>query len=216
MKTDSQLQSDVMDELTWEPRVDHAHIGVTAKNGVVTLSGHVSDYSQKLAAEKAAARVNGVRGIAEEVEVRFATDPKTSDSEIANRILDLFDWNVSIPHEKISVKVENHWVTLSGKVDWFYQKEAAKRAAGQISGVKGVSNLIELRQIPTPANVRERIVSAFKRASDSDASNIRIEADGSTVKLAGKVHGWHERQLAEQAAWGAPGVNCVVDDIVVL
>jgi osmotically-inducible protein OsmY len=132
MKTDSQLQRDVMDELVWEPRVDHAHIGVAAKDGVVTLSGFVSNYAQKMAAEKAAKRVQGVRAIAEEIQVRFASDPKTSDAEIAERILDLFKWDVTIPDDKISVKVERNWVTLSGKTDWNYQKDAAKRAAGRI------------------------------------------------------------------------------------
>lgn len=115
MKTDSQLQRDVMDELVWEPRVDHAHIGVAAKNGAVTLSGFVSNYAQKLAAEKATKRVQGVRAIAEEIQVRFASDPITNDAEIAERILDLFKWDVTIPDHKISVKVERNWVTLSGK-----------------------------------------------------------------------------------------------------
>jgi osmotically-inducible protein OsmY len=216
MKTDSQLQRDVMDELAWEPRVEHAHIGVAAKDGVVTLSGFVGDYAQKLAAEKAAKRVAGVKAIAEEIEVRFASDPKTSDPEIAKRILDVFKWDVTIPDDKVSVKVERNWVTLSGPVDWNYQKDAAKRAAGKISGVLGVTNLIDVKHAPSPANVRDLIMAAVRRASDADASTIRVEADGSTVKLTGKVHGWHERNVAERAAWSAPGVMFVEDDIIVV
>lgn len=216
MKTDSQLQRDVMDELAWEPRVDHAHIGVTAKEGVVTLSGFVSNYAQKLAAEQATKRVAGVKAIAEEIEVRFASDPKTSDPEIAKRILDMFKWDVTIPNDKIEVKVERNWVTLSGHVDWNYQKDAAKRAAGKISGVLGVTNLIDVKHAASPANVRELIMAAVRRASDADASTIRVEAEGNTVKLTGKVHGWHERQVAEQAAWSAPGVARVEDYIVVV
>jgi osmotically-inducible protein OsmY len=216
MKTDSQLQRDVVDELAWEPRVEHAHIGVTAKEGVVTLSGFVGDYAQKRAAEKAAKRVAGVKAIAEEIEVRFASDPKTSDSEIAKRILDVFMWDVTIPNDKIEVKVERNWVTLSGHVDWNYQKDAAKRTAGKISGVLGVTNLIDVKHAPSPANVRDLIMAAVRRASDADASTIRVEAEGSTVKLTGKVHGWHERQVAENAAWSAPGVMFVEDDIIVV
>jgi osmotically-inducible protein OsmY len=216
MKTDSQLQRDVMDELVWEPRVDHAHIGVAAKDGVVTLSGFVSNYAQKMAAEKAAKRVQGVHAIAEEIQVRFASDPKTSDAEIAERILDLFKWDVTIPHDKIEVKVERNWVTLSGNVDWNYQKDAAKRAAGRISGVLGVTNLIDVRQAPSPANVRDLIMAAVKRVSDADANSIRVVAEGHKVTLSGQVHGWYERQVAERAAWAAPGVTRVEDNIVVV
>jgi osmotically-inducible protein OsmY len=216
MKTDSQLQRDVIDELVWEPRVDHAHIGVAAKDGVVTLSGFVSNYAQKMAAEKATKRVQGVRAIAEEIQVRFASDPKTSDAEIAERILDLFKWDVTIPDDKISVKVERNWVTLTGKTDWNYQKEAARRAAGRISGVLGVTNLIEVDQQPSPSNVRDLIMAAVKRASDADANSIRVTTEGHKVTLSGKVHGWYERQIAERAAWAAPGVTRVEDNIVVV
>jgi osmotically-inducible protein OsmY len=216
MKTNSQLQRDVMDELAWEPQIDHANIGVAAHDGVVTLSGFVSNYAQKLAAEQAAKRIAGVHAIAEEIQVRFANAPKTSDPEIAKRILDVFKWDVLIPDDKIDVKVERNWVTLSGRVDWNYQKEAARRAAGRISGVMGVTNLIDVKHAPSPANVRDLIMAAVRRASDADASTIKVEAVGSTVKLTGKVHGWHERQVAERAAWAAPGVMFVEDDIVVV
>ena len=216
MKTNSALQRDVMDELAWEPRVDHAHIGIAANGGVITLSGFVGNYAQKLAAEQATKRVQGVRAIAEEIEVRFPTDPKTNDDEIAGRILDLYKWDVTIPDDKIAVKVERHWVTLTGKVEWNYQKEAAKRAAGKISGVLGVTNLIDVHNAATAADVRDKIMAAVRRASDADANTIRVVAEGNTVKLSGQVHGWHERQVAAQAAWSAPGVLRVEDNIMVV
>jgi osmotically-inducible protein OsmY len=216
MKTDSQLQQDVIDELQWEPRVDHAHVGVAVKDGIVTLSGFVKSYAEKLAAEKAARRVKGVRGLAEEIEVRFDSQPKTADPEIAKRIADIFDWSVAIPDERINVKVEHGWVTLSGDVDWHYQRDAAKNAAARINGVKGVTNLIDVKKAPSPGDVRDRIVSALKRAADVDASSISVLTDGGTVRLSGKVHSWYERQVAERAAWAAPGVYRVEDNITLV
>ncbi len=216
MKTDSQLQQDVMDELQWEPRVDHANIGVAAKDGVITLSGFVGSYASKIAAEKATRRVKGVRGLAEEIEVRFPSDPKTSDPEIAKRIADMFDWSVTIPKDKVQVKVEHGWVTLSGTVDYHFHRQSAKDLAARINGVKGVTNLIEVKVSPSPSDVKDRIVAAFKRNADLDASTITVVADGSTVRLGGKVHAWYERQIAERAAWAAPGVNRVEDNIAVI
>lgn len=216
MKSDSQLQKDVMAELEWEPQVDHANIGVAAKDGVVTLSGYVGSYASKLAAEKAARRVKGVRGLAEEIEVRFANDAKTSDAEIAKRIADMFDWSVSIPKNKINVKVEHGWVTLSGDVGYNFQREAARDVASRISGVKGVSNLIEVKKAPSAYDVRQRIIDAFKRSADLDASTITVVADGDTVKLSGKVHSGYERRIAERAAWAAPGVNRLEDNIMIV
>ena len=215
MKTDHQLQRDVMDELEWVPDVDAAQIGVTAKGGVVTISGFVENYAQKMAAEHAAAGVLGVQALAEELKVRFASDPKTSDAEIAGRILDMFSWNVSVPHDKIAVKVENNWVTLSGTVEWNYQKQAAHIAAGHIGGVLGISDLIAVRNTPSTADIRERILAAFKRSSAGDGKGIRVTAERGTVTLGGNVNGSHERMLAERAAWSAPGVFCVEDNIVV-
>ena len=216
MKTDSQLQSDVMDELVWDPSIDHAHIGVTAKGGVVTLSGFVSNYAQKMTAEHAAERVHGVQGIAEELKVRFLFDPKTSDEEIARRILDMFAWDVTIPNDKVMVKVEKGYVTLTGTLDWNYQKQEARKAAGRISGVLGVNNLIKISNAVAVGDVRERIMAAFKRSATADASALTVTADGTTVKLSGEVHGRHERQVAERTAWAAPGVFFVEDNIVVL
>lgn len=215
MKTDSQLQRDVIDELEWEPSVHAAEIGVGVKAGVVTLSGFVRSYPEKMRAEAAAKRVAGVKAIAEELKVRLPSDPKTSDSEIAQRILDMFAWDVSIPDNKIAVKVEHGWVTLSGSVDWFYQKDAARRAAGRINGVVGVTSLIMLRAAPTADDVRERILAAFKRSADLDAASVQVQTDGGKVLLGGKVSAWSERQIAERVAWAAPGVTSVIDNIVV-
>jgi osmotically-inducible protein OsmY len=216
MKTDSQLQKDVIEELQWEPRVEHANIGVAAKDGVVTLSGFVSSYASKIAAEKATRRVKGVRGLAEEIEVRFPSDPKTADPEIAKRIVDMFDWSVTIPRSKIAVKVEHGWVTLSGVVDYHFHRQSAKDLASRINGVKGVTNLIEVKTRPSSIDVKDRIMAAFKRSADLDASTITVVADGDTVRLAGKVHAFYERQIAERAAWAAPGVNHVEDNIMVV
>lgn len=214
-KSDSQLQHDVMAELEWEPSIDHADIGVAVNDGVVTLSGFVKNYPQKLAAEKATRRVVGVRAIAEEIKVRFASDPKTADHEIAKRIVDMFAWNVSIPDDKVKVKVEHGWVTLSGTVDWHYQSNEARAAAGRVTGVTGVSNLVEVKKLPVASDIKDRIMAAFKRQADLDAGTVTVATDGSTVRLGGKVKNWNERGIAERAAWAAPGVNKVEDNIVV-
>lgn len=216
MKTDSQLQQDVIAELAWDPSIDHAHVGVTAKGGVVTLSGFVSDYTQKRTAERAVERVQGVQGIAEELKVRFPSDPKTSDEEIARRLLDVFAWDVTIPKDKITVKVENGFVTLHGTLEWNYQMNAARKAAGKITGVMGVINLIKLNNAALGSDVQERIMAAFKRSATSDARLLSVVADGGTVKLSGNVHSRHERQVAERTAWAAPGVFCVEDNLTVV
>ena len=216
MKNDSQLQQDVIDELQWEPRVDHANIGVAAMDGVITLSGFVGSYAEKIAAEKAARRVKGVRGLAEEIEVRLASDAKTADPEIAKRIADIFDWSATIPKTKILIKVEHGWVTLSGMVEGHFQRKSAGDLASRISGVRGVSNQIGVKAVPSTLDVRDRIMAAFRRNADLDASSITVSADGNTVRLGGKVHAWYERQIAERAAWSAPGVNRVEDNIMVV
>lgn len=216
MKTDSQLQKDVMAELEWEPRVDHANIGVAVQDGVVTLSGFVKNYASKLAAEEAARSVKGVRGLAEEIEVRYPSDAKTADPEIAKRIADMFDWSVNVPKDKIQVKVEHGWVTLSGQVGYNYHRESARNLVSRINGVKGVTNLIEVKKAPSSFDVRERIVDALKRSADIDASTITVVTDGDTVKLGGKVHAGYERRVAERAAWAAPGVNRIEDNIMVI
>lgn len=215
MKTDSQLQHDVQAELEFEPSVDHADIGVAVNDGIVTLSGFVKSYVEKIAAERATRRVAGVKAIAEEIEVRFASDRKTADHEIAKRITDMFAWDVTVPEDEITVKVEHGWVTLGGTVDWHYQSEAARHAAGKVSGVIGITNVIAVRQRPAASDVKDRITAAIKRTAVADAATISVFTDGGKVTLSGRVSGWHERDTAERAAWGVPGVTKVEDEIVV-
>lgn len=214
MKSDSDLQHDVLEELAFEPMVDHAHIGVAAKNGVVTLTGFVPNYTQKAAAERAAARVKGVKAIAEEIEVRFASDPKTSDAEIAERIVQILQWDVTVPDDRISVRVEHGWVTLGGEVEWHYQKTAAQSAVSRITGIKGISNMIKVGAKVSPSDVRGRVIAAIRRQGALDADAIQVTVDGRTVRLSGQVHGWNERRVAENAAWSIPGVAHVEDEIV--
>lgn len=216
MKSNSQLQRDVMDELQWEPRVDHANIGVAAKDGIITLTGFVGSYAEKLAAEKAARRVRGVRGLAEEIEIRLPSDAKTADHEIAKRIADMFEWSSTVPKGHITVKVEHGWVTLSGTVDFQFQRKSAFDLASRISAVKGISNQISVKVAPSPADIKDRIIAAFRRNADLDASTITVSAEGNTVKLGGKVHAWYERQIAERTAWSAPGVTRIEDNILIV
>lgn len=213
MKSDSQLQNDVMAELEWEPSVDHADIGVAVIDGVVNLSGFVKSYAEKQAAERAARRVSGVKAIAEEIKVRHGSDPKNADHEIAKRILDVFQWSALIPDQKLGVKVEKGWVTLTGTVEWHFQADEAQKAVGKISGVVGILNQIKVQHKPTADDIRHRIENAFKRQADLDAAGVTIMLDGNKVTLGGKVKAWHERQVAERAAWAAPGVTQVEDRI---
>lgn len=213
MKTDDQLQLDVMEELRWEPRLDHSNIDVTARNGIVTLAGFVPDCAQKLAAEEAAGRVAGVRAIAEEIQVRFHIDPRTTDAQIAERILNRLSWDVTAP-AGVKVKVEQGRVTLTGRVDWNYQKEIADQAAARTTGVKTVTSLIDVKSKPSPADVRERILAALRRSSALDASAINVSVHDGTVKLGGRVRGWNEHRVVRNAAWSAPGVTRVQDDLV--
>lgn len=215
MKTDSDIQHDVMDELEWEPSLDASGIGVAVTDGIVTLSGLVKTYAEKLAAETATRRVAGVRAVAEEITVRLASDAKSSDSEIAARILDVFEWNVAIPDEDLQVKVEHGWVTLTGTVAFAFQRQAAVDAAGKISGVVGIGNQILIRKVPVAADIRDRIVAAIRRQADTDAKTIQVDTDGDKVILSGKVRAWHERELAENAAWATPGV-CNVEDRITI
>jgi len=215
MTSDSRIQKDVMSELAWEPSIDEAEIGVTVHDGIVTLSGFVKSFPEKAAAEHAASRVAGVKAIAEEMKVRPTNAAQTSDVEIARRIVSIFEWDPTIPDSKIHVKVEHAWVTLSGTVDWHFQSDAARKAAGRIHGVLGVSNLIEVTQPASIADVRQKITAAFERQADLDANAITVRAEGGTVTLSGRVKAWRDRRVAERAAWAAPGVTKVDDQLLV-
>ncbi len=211
---DKQLRQDVIDELDFEPSIDSANIGVTAEDGVITLSGHVPAYSQKLAAERAAWRVKGVKAIAQEIHVRFSGAKKTNDDEIAKRALNILAWSSSWPPEALHVKVQNGWVTLSGEVRWNYQREAAEASIRRLSGVLGVTNEIALMPIALPADVEQRIHNALKRHAEVEANRIRVSVhDGGTVSIEGDVDNWEERRMVERAAWSTPGVRMVEDHL---
>lgn len=214
-KSDSQIQRDVLAELEWDPKVDHTNVGVSVIDGVVTLSGYVRSFAEKLAAERAAGRVAGVSALAEDLKVRYPTDAKTADHEIARRICDVLEWNALVPNDSIKVKVEHGWVTLSGEVNWHYQSEEAKRAASLVSGVVGVSNAINVVNHLSQTDLRHRIEDAFKRQADLDASSVTVMIDGSKVRLSGQVRAPYERRIAEAAVWGAPGVTIVEDHITI-
>ncbi len=213
MISDHQLRQDVLDELEFEPRVNATHIGVGANAGVITLTGFVSSYGEKLAAERATRRVKGVKAIAEEIEVRLPSDKKSSDDEIAGRAVDILKWRVGLPANRISVKVEKGIVTLTGDVDWRFQKAEAEAAIHNLTGVAGVANLIRVYSPVQLPEVREKIQKALHRNADLDASRITVQIDGGKVVLGGKVHAWYERDIAERAAWSAPGVTEVQDHI---
>ena len=213
---DKELRQLVLDELEYEPSLDAADIGVTAENGVVTLSGYVTDYLQKVAAERAAWRVKGVRAIAQKIEVRLAGDKRQHDDEIAQRILDIFAWNSAVPEKKIRAKVSDGWVTLSGEVDWHYQRNAAESAVRKLSGVKGVTNAIQLTVGAQKSDVKRRIEDALRRYAEIEANNIRVEVkDDGTVRIEGRVDNWGERSAVERAVWSAPGVRNIVDNLVI-
>jgi len=212
---DTELRQDVIDELEFEPSIDAADIGVAVEDGTVTLTGHVPTYSQKRTAENIVKRVKGVRAIAQEIEVRPIGSHFTADDEIAKRAANSLRWNSSIPKDAVQVKVENGLVSLSGKVKWYFEKQAAEKAVRDLTGVKGVSNLITIEPSVSPTDVRQRIESALRRDAELEAQRIQVKVDERKVTLDGKVRTWAERDAAERAAWAAPGVTSVVDHIAI-
>jgi osmotically-inducible protein OsmY len=212
---DLQLQRDVIDELEWEPSVNAEHIGVAARNGVVTLTGHVESFAEKLAAENAALRVKGVRALAQDIEVELPSSKKTADDEIAARALKILEWDVLVPPKRISVKVDHGIVTLSGEVDRLYQSDEAQRDVWRLSGVRDVVNLVKVRSHAQPADVQDRIRRALERTADLEASHITASVKDGIVTLRGTVGAWIERQTAERAARAAPGVVAVKNEIAI-
>jgi osmotically-inducible protein OsmY len=214
----TKLQHDVQEELEWEPSVDASKIGVTAmQSGVVTLTGTVATYAEKISADRAAKRVSGVRAVANDIEVRPIGSLKRTDTDIAQAVLQALEWDIAVPHEKIKARVDNGWVTLDGEVALQFQRAAAENAVRRLSGVRGVSNQIGLQVRPAvqPAEVKGRIEAAFRRSADIDARGIQVDAKNSMITLRGKVRTWAERDEAERAAWAAPGVLAVKDELVV-
>ena len=214
MIDDKQLKQAVLDELQWEPSVNAAHIGVTAKDGIVTLSGHVENFFQKNAAEKAARRVSDVKAVAEEIEVRLPFNVRHGDEEIAAAAADRLKWNVAVPDGAVKVKVDKGRVTLTGKVDWRYQQEAAMNDIRTLWGVVGVSNEITVRPKPNTSAIRDQIMVALDRSWFNPAT-INVIADGGIVTLTGAVNSWSERLEAADAAWAAPGTTYVQNNIAV-
>lgn len=209
-----QLRQDVMEELDYEPSIDTTGIAIAVDNGVVTISGHVRTYAEKIHAERTVWRVKGVKAIAQELEVRLPFESKISDDEIARRALDALQWNAWIPRDSVKVRVSHGWVALSGTVKWDYQRREAEKVVRKLQGVLGISNDIALAVAVQAADVRKRINDALKRHADVEASRIRIEiADGGRVHIEGEVDDWNERQAVERAVWAAPGVQFVEDRI---
>ncbi len=215
MKTDIQLQLDVLDELQYEPSVDPAEIGVTTRDGIVTLAGRVKSYAEKWSAARSAERVSGVQAVVDEMEVNLPDVHFRTDEDIARAALNALKWDVMVPDEQLKIKVEKGYITLEGSVDQKYQETAAVRAIRNLAGVKGVTNLIQVKPRVTPSGVKTKIENAFRRAAEVDAQRIKVNVVDSKVTLHGTVHSWAERTAAEQAAWSAPGVTQVEDDLAV-
>src|SRR5882757_11196370 len=213
--TDLEIKKNVESELNWEPSINAAEIGVAVKDGIVTLTGRVQSYWDKVAAEHAADRVAGVKAVVNELEIRLPYASERTDEDIARAAVESLNWSVLVPKDRIKVKVSKGWVTLEGTVDWQFQKTAAEKAVRKLYGVLGVTNLVEVKARVSKAEVRAEIESALKRSAELDANRIKVEVDGDNVILRGSVHSYFEREEAERAAWRAPGVRTVDNRIEV-
>lgn len=209
MKNDLEIQQDVITELKWQPFLQAANIGVSVKNGIVTLSGTVDSYAQKMDAEKAVKKVTGVKAIAEDIQIGVSPALKKTDAEIAESVLNALKWHTAVPEQKITVKVEDGVVTLTGEVEWEYQRNSAKNAVSSLLGVRNVTNLISVKPKVTAFDVRTKITQALHRTATIDAERITIEVEAGKVRLHGKVRSFAEKEDIETAAWCAPGVSKV-------
>ncbi len=215
MKTDRELQQDLMNELDWDPAVDAGSVGVEVSNGVATLSGHVESYAQKWSAERAAARVAGIKSIACELDVILPGPHQRNDTEIARAAAQAIDWHASIPQDTVKLVVEKGWITLKGEVEWAFIRSAAEDAVRGLMGVKGVTNRITIRPRLQPREIKTKIEAALYRRAHLDTNAISVNVDKGTVTLSGKVNSLTERDTVELASWSAPGVQNVIDHLVV-
>ena len=209
MKTDSELKKDVLAELAWDPVVPEAKVGVSVSDGVVTLTGHLDSYSEKVAARRAVERVGDVKAIAMEIDVIPLGVHQRSDTEIAAAVDHALSWNTSVPKDRIKVTVEKGWITLGGEVDWNFQRRAVERLVRPLKGVIGISDNIGIKATAVPTNLTNRIQDALVRQAMREAKRIEIATDGAVVTLSGQVHSWAERSAVEGATWSAPGVSRV-------
>lgn len=216
MKTDSQLQQDVIAELKWEPLLREAEIGVSAKDGIVTLTGTVDGYAKKAEAEEAVKRVAGVNAVVEKIQVKYGSDGgKKDDNDIATEIVNAFKWNWEVPSGKVTARVEKGWVTLEGQVEWNFQSDAARRAVVNLTGVTGVSNYVKVKSQNEDAIEKNSIESALKRNWSMSDTDIRVAVFGHKATLSGTVDSLYQRDEAERIAWNAPGVWNVGNELVV-
>ena len=215
MKTNQDLQKDVQDAIKWEPLLNAAEIGVTAKDGVITLTGTVDSYAKKLEAEDAAKNVSGVKAVAEEIVIKYSDLGGKTDTDIANEVIKAWKWRWEVPEDKIKVKVENGWVTLEGELEWNYQRETAKDAIKYLSGVLGVNNNIKIKSETHDAIQKEDIECALARNASISDLDIQVDVAGNNVVLTGTVNSFYAKDEAEQIAWNAPGVYTVDNELVI-
>jgi len=215
IRTDEEIQADVLEELKLNPRVQPNEIGVIVKDGIVTLTGWVDSYLKKMAAEEVAHRTRGVKAVANDIEVRLPGFAERTDADLAKAVLNALRWDAAIPTDKVDVTVSQGWVTLKGEVEFGFQKSDAERAVRRLSGVKGVINLITIKPRPSPGDLKQQIERALIRNAETDARNITVEVQGSKVILRGTVRSYAEKQAAEDTAWAAPGVSEVENYIMI-
>ena len=215
MRTDSEIQRDIEDELRWDPSLENDDIAVSVRDGVVTLAGFTKSYLDKWHAERVVSKVKGVKAIANDLTVKLPSSSERADPDIARAALDTLKWHIAVPSNRIQLKVDKGWVTLEGDVDWNFQREAAERAVRSLTGVKGVTNLITIKPRPTPQDVKQKIKEALERGAQFDSDRITVEIDGNKAILKGTVRSYAERRDAEHAARNAPGITEVENKLTV-